>query len=131
MTPDRDISNVEVSVNDAIVETWQNRQSVECRLKSTYIKLAAEEARIYLFSKLKSLNLSTNDVTSFVNGQTVHKRILVKPDAKVQRAAMNSKLRDALMFARKLRRQRDFLKKNLCRKYRESTSKARKYALRW
>ena len=126
MTPDSNIRNSENSVNDATVNTGQNSKTVECQLRLTYQKLAAEEARIHLFSTLKSMDLSTNDVTSFINGQTIHKRVLVRPDVKVQKAAMNSKLLDSLTFARKLRRRRDMLKKKLCRKYQQSPSKSRK-----
>ena len=71
MTPDSDVSTVHKVTNDATANARQNIKTVECRLKTTYIKLAAEEARIYMFSRLKSMNLSTNDVASFVNGQTL------------------------------------------------------------
>ena len=121
--------SVNTVLNDALVDTWQNIKSVECKLNLTYHKLAAVEAKIYLFSTLKSLNLSTNDVTSFVMGQTIHKRILVKPDVKVLKAAMKSKLLDALMYARKLRRQRDLLKRKISSKYSDSKGKSRKICL--
>ena len=66
MTPDSDISLVDLLSNDAQAQPWQNPKSVECRLKLTYQKLAAAEANIYLLSKLKSMDLATNDITSFV-----------------------------------------------------------------
>ena len=120
------VSTVKQVINDARAVPAQNTQTVECRLRLTYHKLAAVEAKIYMFSTLKSMNLSTNDVSSFVNGQTLHKRVLVKPDVKVQKAAMKSKLLDALMYARTLRRHRDLLKKKISSKYSDSKTKSRK-----
>ena len=120
------VSNVHTVHNDALAHPRQNNKPVECRLKLTYQKLAAVEAKIYMFSSLKAMKLSTNDVTSFVIGQTTHKRVLVDPDVKVQKAAMNSKLLDALMYARILRRQRDTLKRKLSNKCSKSKVTARK-----
>ena len=61
MTPNMSVSIVEKSLNDVLAQPRQNNKPVECRLKLTYQKLAATEAKIYMFSTLKSMNLSTND----------------------------------------------------------------------
>ena len=58
--------------NDVSAKPTQNSKTVECQLKLTYQKLAETEANIYLFTKLKSLNLATNDVTNFILKQTIH-----------------------------------------------------------
>ena len=72
------------------------------------------------------MNLSTNDITAFVKKQTIHKRALVEPDVKVQKAAMYSKLLDAVVYAKKLRRLRDTLKNRVCRKYSNSKTRSRR-----
>ena len=102
--------------NDAHAKPGQNTKKVECRLRLTYEKLAATEANIYTFTQLKSMDLATNDVASFVTKQTTHKRVTTKPDLKVQRAAMKSKLIDALSYAKRLRQQRDTLRRRVVRK---------------
>jgi len=126
ITTDSDISTVHLLLNDAQAQPGQNTKSVEYRLKLTYQKLAAAEANIFLLSKLKSMDLATNDVTSFVNKQFVHKRILFKPDVKVQRAAMHSKLKNALVFTSQLRQERVTLKRKISRKYSNLNTKARR-----
>ena len=95
--------NSKVDSNDAPAKPVQNIQTVECQLRRTYERLAGTEANIYLFTTLKGLKLATNDVMNFVKKQTLHKRVLTKPDPKVLQAAMKSKLRDALAFAKKMR----------------------------
>ena len=105
------------SLNDVDeVNPW-NVKTVECRIKKTYEKLAATEANIFLFTKLKALDLATNDISNFIQKQTLHKRVQSDPDLRVQRVAMQSKLADVLVFARRLRRERDSLKKRLEKKY--------------
>ena len=91
----------------------RNAKTVKCRILKTNEKLAATEANVYLLTKLKTLDLATNDVTNFLQKQTQHKRVLSGPDLRVQKAAMQNKLADALVFARKLRHERDTLKKGL------------------
>ena len=49
--------------------------------------------------------------------QVVHKNTTSKPDLKVQKAAMWSKLTDAVAFSKKLRQQRDVIKKRVAKKY--------------
>ena len=102
--------------NDVKEISSQNEKSVECKLKSVYEKIAATEANILLFETLKSMNLATHDVRNFVVKQSNQKRISCPPDLRVQRNAMHSKLSDACAFAKRLRRERDVLKKRLSKK---------------
>ena len=105
------------NLNDADPVSLQNNRSVECRLKETYRRIAVTEANVFLFTTLKNLNLATNDVANFVKKQTIHKRVNSRPDLKVQKTAMQSKLADSLVYASRLRRQRDSLKKKLSSKF--------------
>ena len=91
----------------------QRNKTVECQLEKMYCKIAATEANIELFATLLSLGLATNDVKNFVQKQTIHKRVSSKPDLKVQRLAMRSKLSDACAHAKRLRQERDALKKRV------------------
>ena len=116
MTPNLSLDPVIVN-NDAHAQTGQNSKTVECRLKATYLKLARTEANIFMFTKLKAMNLATNDVTSFVEKQTIHKKASALPDMKVKRAAMKSKVVDALAYAKRLRMERDVLKKRIAKKF--------------
>ena len=74
MTPNLSLDPVISVNNDAHAQTGQNSKTVECRLKATYLKLARTEANIFMFTKLKAMNLATNDVTSFVEKQTIHRK---------------------------------------------------------
>ena len=47
-TPNMSVSTVETVNNDASAQPRQNSKTVECRLKLTYQKLAAVEAKIYM-----------------------------------------------------------------------------------
>ena len=126
MTPNSVCNVVDPNLNDAMASPRHNTRTVECRLKTTYSKLARTEANIFLFSRLKSLNLATNDVTSFVEKQMTHKRTSKVPDNKVKRAAMNSKLVDAVAYTKRLRQERDLLKRRLSRKYSSRKAQGRK-----
>ena len=95
----------------------QNIKTVECQLERTLTKLAVTEAKIDMFNTLIRLGLATNDVKNFVVKQISHKKAGDKPDFKVQKIAMKSKLRDACCFAKKLRQERDVLRRRLGRKY--------------
>ena len=92
-------------------------KTVECQLEVTLEKLAVTESNIELFSTLICMGLATNDVKNFVTKQTIHKRVDKSPDLKVQKISMKSKLKDACAFAKRLRQQRDVLKRRLARKY--------------
>ena len=122
-------SNIDVRVapvmNDAHATHEQNLKLVECRLRQTYERLAGAEANVFLFSTLKSMNLATNDVTSFVTKQSTHKRVSKLPDLSVKRAAMKSKLLDALSFAKRLRQKRDLLRRRVLVKFSSRKSHAR------
>ena len=72
------------------------------------------------------MNLATNDVTSFIEKQTQLKKASAKPDLKVKRAAMMSKMVDALALAKRLRQERDLLKRRLDRKYSSRKAQGRK-----
>ena len=126
MTTDQGWNVVNTNSNDAQELPGQNRKSVECRLKSTYSKLARTEANIYMFMKLKSMNLATNDVSSFVAKQTTHKKALTAPDMKLRRVAMKSKIVDALTYAKRLRHERDVLKRRVARKFCTRKAQGRK-----
>ena len=78
-------------------------ETVEGRLWSTLKTLAATEGNIHLFFTLKKKGLATNDVRSFSNKQTIHKRVNKSVDSKVKRTAMQSKLVDAVAYASRLR----------------------------
>ena len=112
--------------NDAACPELQNKKTVECRLKETYYKIAVTEANTYLFSRLKSMDLATNDVANFVKKQTIHKRVRNSPDLRVQRSAMQSKMSDSIAYASRLRRVRDDLKKKLSKKHSGNKSKLRR-----
>ena len=103
-------------INDAQVKHVRNDKTVECLLDETYEKLARTEANIHVFTTLKELGLATNDILSFANKQTIHKRVLKLPDQKVIQSALKSKLVDALSFAKRLRQRRNVLIKRLRRK---------------
>ena len=126
MTPNSIWNVVESIDNEAPTVSGLNTKTVECRLKTTYTKLARTEANIFLFTKLKSMNLATNDVTSFIDKQTIHKKASLLPDNKVKRAAMNSKLIDAIAYTKRLRQERDLLKRRLSRKFRSSKAQGRR-----
>ena len=113
-------------LNDAPAQPVQNLKRVECQLRMTYEKLAETESNIYTFNTLKGMNLATNDVKNFVQKQTIHKRVQTKPDFKVQKAAMRSKLSDALAFAKRLRQRRDTLKSRLVKKFACKRSEGRR-----
>ena len=103
-------------LNDVHAKAGQNNKTVECQLRETYSKIAATEANIFLFKTLKSMDIATNDIASFVKKQTNLKKASSRPDIKVLRAAMRSKLSDALSFAKRLRQRRDALCKRLVKR---------------
>ena len=100
-----------------VVPMARRNETVEGKLWMTLCLLAATEGNIHLFSTLKRKNLSTNDVSSFLSKQTIHKRVNSCVDVKVRKAAMHSKLVDALAYAKRLRQQRNSLKKQVLKKY--------------
>ena len=55
---------------DTVPPQAQKTKTVEGRLLETLRKLAVTEGNLYLFTTLKSLGLSTNDVTHFVSKQS-------------------------------------------------------------
>ena len=97
--------------------TLQTTNTAECQLEKTYYKLAATEANIELFMIMINLGLATNDIKNFVVKQTIHKRVRSKPDLKVQKIAMKSKLSDACSYAKKLRQTKNSLRKKTLQKY--------------
>ena len=97
----------DIKFNNDVGTSSQNVKTVECRLGLTYKKLAETEGNIFLFKSLKSLGLATNDVHNFIRKQTLHKRVNSKPDYRLQKSAMQSKMTDAISYAVNPRRQRD------------------------
>ena len=112
--------------NDVDTVCPQNSKTVECRLGMTYKKIAETEGNIYLFKTLKTLGLATNDVHNFIRKQVLHKRAYAQIDYKLQKSAMHSKLGDAIAYASRLRRQRDYLKRKVSVKFRDNKSKCRR-----
>ena len=76
---------------------------MEGQLRETLCNLAVTEGNLYLFTTLKRLGLSTNDVSSFVDKQSLHKRVLKSVDNRVRKTAMQSKIKDAVVFTKRLR----------------------------
>ena len=95
----------------------RNFKTVECQLERTYELIAATEANIEMFGVLMKLNLATNDIKNFVKKQIIHRRVDMKPDLRVQKLAMKSKLADACAFSKRLRKKRDVLKSRLCKRF--------------
>jgi len=71
------VENVDIkdNLNDVKAQPTQNFKTVECRLKCVYEKLAATEAKIFMFDTMKNLGIATNDVWKFVIKQSSHKRV--------------------------------------------------------
>ena len=109
--------SMESTYKNDVHENVQNCISVECRLEETYGKLAVAEAVVELFKNLIRHNLATNDVSNFLKKQSIHKRVLSNPDLNVQKTAMRSKFVDALSCVRRLRKDRDTLKRRLAKKH--------------
>ena len=125
MTPNSPIWRSVELFDNAPAQPRHNSKTVECQLRLTLEKIAATEANIHMFMNLMSMDLATNDVNSFVMKQVCHKRVNSRPDLKVQKAAMKSKLIDVLSYAKRLRQQRESLRKRLVRRA-DSKSKAKK-----
>ena len=89
-------------------------------------RLADTEANIYLFSKLNTLGLATNDVKNFVDKQTIHKKAIKVQDVKLKKCAMRSKLMDACAFAKKLRQVKNSQKDPVIKKYQHSKARGRR-----
>ena len=108
------------------VSQTQKTKTVEGRLLSMTLALAATECNIYLLSTLKKLGLATNDIKSFVEKQTINRKAKFGVDAKVRRSAMQSKIIDACAYAKRLRQDRNTLKKRVLTKYRNTVAKGRR-----
>ena len=120
-------SDLSMSHDDLLtVSQTQKQKTVEGRLMSTTRALAATESNIFLFSTLKRLGLATNDVRSFVEKQTINRKVKVGVDANVKRSAMNSKLIDACAYAKRLRQDKNILKTRVLSKYRNQVAKGRR-----
>ena len=110
-----------IDLNEAPSQVPETK-SVEGQLWKTMRKLAETEGVIKLLSTLKILGLATNDVNSFVVKQVIHKKVCKDIDNKVKRVAMESKLRDAYAYAKRLRQDKNKYKNRLLRKYQNSRS---------
>ena len=100
-------------------------ETVEGKLWKTLEILAATEGNIHLFDALIKKGLSTNDVTSFVSKQTIHRKVNLCVDDKVRKLAMKSKLTDALAFAKRLRQDKNVAKRQVLKKYRSQKLKGK------
>ena len=106
----------EQSSNDT-VPMVQKHKLVEGKMWKTLKCLAETEGTIHLISSLKSRGLATNDVKNFVVKQTIHKRVLTYVDARVRNCAMQSKLKDALAHAKRLRQIKNTLRSKILKQY--------------
>ena len=108
------------------VSLTHNQKSVEGRLWGTLKALAATEGNILFLTSLRRLGLATRDVKSFIEKQVCHKRVMKCSDIRVLRSAMQSKVLDACAYAKRLRQEKNILKKRVLRKYQSSTAKGRR-----
>ena len=119
--------NSSVSLDDQLTVSKTHKQkTVEGRLLSVTKALAATESNIYLFGTLKRLGLATNDVRNFVEKQTLSRRANFSTDSKVKRSAMQSKLTDACAYAKRLRQDKNTLKKRVISKYQNNVAMGRR-----
>ena len=116
------MSDKNSTVMNEASERVPQTKSVEGQLWKTLQKLAETEGVIKLLSTLKLLGLATNDVHSFVVKQVIHKKVCKKIDNKVKKVAMESKLRDAYAYAKRLRQDKNKYKNRLLKKYLSSKS---------
>ena len=108
------------------VSKTHKKQTVEGRLWRTYKALAATESNVYLFNTLKKQGLATNDVRNFVDKQRTNKKVKIHADSKVKKSAMQSKLTDACVYAKRLRQDKNSLKNKVTTKYRNNVAKGRR-----
>ena len=113
------------NLNLNAVPKAQKQKSVEGRLWVTLEQLAGTESNIHLFSTLKKLGLSTNDVKHFVRKQSIHKRANKAEDIRLKRVAMQGKLADACAYAKRLRQSKNELKRKVLNKYQNRISEVR------
>ena len=121
-----DLVSGSVDIVDNGPSEAQMTKTVEGRLGETLYKLAVTEGNLHLLFTLKKLGLSTNDVTSFVEKQAIHKRILRQTDNKVRKTAMQSKITDALAYAKRLRQEKNKLRQRIFKKYQDNRSKGKR-----
>ena len=111
---------------DSVPVQAPRTKTVEGRLLETLYKLAVTEGNLHLFSTLRKLGLSTNDVTNFVSKQASHKKVKLEIDAKGRAAAMKSKIVDASAHAKRLRQEKNLCRQRVLKKYRGNKSLGRK-----
>ena len=102
------------------------KEKVEGQLWVTLRLLAATEGNIHLFNSLKNKNLATNDVSNFIKKQTIHRKVDKREDFKLKKAAMHSKLVDALSFASRLRQRKKIQRNEVMKFYKERKTYGRK-----
>ena len=117
-----------LSLNQVLntVPMAQKFKNVEGKLWDTFRALAGTEGKIYMFSTLKALGLATNDVRNFVSKQTMHKKVEMNVDVKLKKSAMQSKLRDACAYAKRLRQDKNYLRTKVLKKYQNCKSIGKK-----
>ena len=126
MTADCQSDPVTVDYLDTVPAKAHKTKTVEGRLCETLRKLAATEGNLHLFATLKRLGLSTNDVSSFVEKQLIHKKVVSHSDPKLRRVAMHSKLVDASAYAKRLRQEKNTWKQRIFKKYQGNKSKGKR-----
>ena len=115
------------NVFETVPARAQKIKSVEGRLWEAYGDLAVTEANVHFLCKLHQSGLSTNDVKNFAKKQTTHKRTDKSTDHKVVKSAMKSKVVDALAQAKRIRQQKNLLKKRVEKKYRTERLNASRF----
>ena len=120
------MNNLLSNLNTVSSPKTQMTKSVEGKLWETLRSLAVTEGNIRLFHTLKNWGLATNDVSNFVRKQSLHKKAHKSTDCKTKKAAMASKLKDACMYAKKLRQEKNVIKNRVFRKYQHSRNEGKK-----
>ena len=120
------MNNMLSSLNTVSDPKTLKTKSVEGKLWETLRSLAVTEGNIRLFHTLKNWGLATNDVTNFVSKQTLHMKAYKNADCKTKKAAMTNKLRDACMYAKKLRQEKNVIKNRVFKKYQYSKAEGKK-----
>ena len=101
-------------------------KTVEGNLWRTCKLLAVAEGNIYLLNTLQKLGIATNDISNFIEKQIIHMKVNKFADDKARRTLMRSKLIDACAFARRLRQDKNTIRKRVLRKYSNNKAQGKK-----
>ena len=109
--------------NLTTVQNVQSDNKVEKLLEKTYLKLAESEATTEMFRRMLATGVSTNDVRNFMINQSKSRRMKPGCDNRVMKAAMRSKLSDALSCSNRLRQTKNRLRKDLFKMNKTNTAR--------